>query len=425
MGKPFVGKDGRGAEVYVQTGTGRIVDIAPGNSGKSFKVSFRVDGLKYLINGWVGVDDPVLELARAAQDQGREVNFRVESQRKKDIDPSIPISELRATAEEAKEHTVSILAAIDGTLSLEAVTIPENDPAPGGRVRATPQNATPANGGGGNNGTSRAHATEEPAWKPFNSDGRPNLGSYAVSGIIGAESTARSYLVERGVVDPAAFGTEQVEDEVIRLTQALLEISDATQVSVPSLVKKVDRNATSHARARSVVYDTLKYVPYNGDNLDAWKNTVQRLATARFSAIIDILLESLNDGQQGGASASSAPSAPSAPSSATETGTPVQSPPQPQQPAPGVEIFPREKLDPTAPKASEDTVEALKNLAAESQIDNMFKVSRLFQWTFGVKRATDVTDDALGRMVDFYISQDNAEENFRAALDHIWEVTGR
>lgn len=422
MGKPFVGKDGRGAEVYVQTGTGRIVDIAPGNSGKSFKVSFRVDGLKYLINGWVGVDDPVLELARAAQDQGREVNFRVESQRKKDIDPTVPISELRVTAEEAKENTVSILASIDGTLSLEAVTIPENDPAPGGRVRATPQDATPANGGG-NTGTSRAHATEEPAWKPFNSDGRPNLGSYAVSGIIGAESTARSYLVERGVVDPDAFGTEQVEDEVIRLTQALLEISDATQVSVPSLVKKVDRNATSHARARSVVYDTLKYVPYSGDNLDAWKKTVQGLATARFAAIIDILLESLNESQQGEASAPSAASAPSTPSAPANTAQPQTQ--QTSQPAPGVAVFPREELDSNAPKASEDTVEALKNLASESQIDNMFKISRLFQWTFGVKRAGDVTDDALGRLVDFYISQDNAEENFRAALDYIWEATGR
>lgn len=410
MARPFVAKDGRDAEVWVQTGTGIVGDIT--RKEKTANVSFKVEGLKHRIHGWISLDDPVFALAEEAHSQGKEVNFRIESQRKKDVDISIPIEELRETMEKAKENTIIILAAINGQLSKEAVTIPENDPVTGDRVRATPKAEATVSPAASSNG--RAHATEEPAWRPFNSDGRPNLGSYAMSGIIGAESTARSYLVEQGIVNPAEFGTPEVESKVIYVTRALLDISDKAQTSSPELLNKADRNASSHTRARSVVYDTLKYVPFDATSPQDWKQKVEDLSIARFQAIIALLSDSLGGGSNDAPrNQGSAPSAPSASSAPARQAT-VES---------NASIFQPHKVNPDAPKAAEETVEALKELVTESNVEDMRKVSRLLAWTFGTPKAADVSDELLGEMLDFYMSQENPEENFLAVLDTVWART--
>src|SRR5690606_18841845 len=88
------------------------------------------------IKGWLSKNDPIYEEVLAAFETGEEIEYRVESQRKDDIDRTIPIQQLRATMEQARENTVLIFAGINGALSSEAVTNPEEDPAPGGRIRA-------------------------------------------------------------------------------------------------------------------------------------------------------------------------------------------------------------------------------------------------------------------------------------------------
>lgn len=146
MAAPFVSHDGEDAqgvraEVWVQTGTGTITTIERKDDASSKNAMVVVKSslaqVKKPIKGWIDKSDPVYAEVLAAHESGREVEYRLESQRKKAVDRTTPIAELRVNTEVAGENTMMIFAGLDGTLTKEAVTNPAEDPTPGGRNRAT------------------------------------------------------------------------------------------------------------------------------------------------------------------------------------------------------------------------------------------------------------------------------------------------
>lgn len=143
MAGAFVGLDGRGAEVWVQTGPGKIVALDDSRD-KTAQVTVLGEGLKHKTHGWIPKTDPLFTKVKEAFDQKRDIEYRIESQRKATVDANTPIRELRPNMETAKENTIQIFAGMDGELSQEAVTNPRHDSA-GGRVRASDE--APSAGG--------------------------------------------------------------------------------------------------------------------------------------------------------------------------------------------------------------------------------------------------------------------------------------
>lgn len=140
-------KDGVRAEVHVQKGTGVIIDIEKkddeGATNAYIVIKSSLAQVKKPVKGWLAKSDPLYAVALAALESSREIEYRLESQRKRGVDRTIPIAELRPNMEVAAQNTIMIVAGLDGELSKEAVTDPAEDPAEGGRIPATRQNNGP------------------------------------------------------------------------------------------------------------------------------------------------------------------------------------------------------------------------------------------------------------------------------------------
>ena len=301
-------KDGVRAEVHVQTGPGIVTHLISAAQGKTFNVKFRstIPGMKRPISAWVTAEDPLMKVLEEAKESGREVEYRVESQRKPHVDRKTPIAELRKTQDIAIDNVKSILAGIDGTLGLERVTDPSEDPVSShGRYVADDSSRKPGSGGSGSGGAGfspeaalaglanarqagmdpavvaaaqalalmagvspadvesagvdagsrqrptqqRAVAVEAAPFKPYNSDGRPNAGSYAVQAVLSVDSMVRDLVRDKKI--------DLNEEGVREVASALLSAADAVQASV---VGSTDRMSNSHTRARGVVFNMLKDV---------------------------------------------------------------------------------------------------------------------------------------------------------------------
>ena len=423
MARPFVSYDGEGLEVWVSKGKGVIQELKEGEQGVSANLKIKVEGLKHAINCWVLVEDPLYAKIKEAHERKEEITYRVESQRKKDalekegLAPDTPIKELRKDMETAAQFTTPLLAAFNGELTSEAVSNPAKDPTPSGRVRDTSPVATESAAPAQN---SRSQVVEEPPYRLYNSSGNLNLGSYAVAGTSSTESKVREYLVENEVVNPVDFGSEETEQKVFYLTAKLLEIADRVQVSVPHLNSKVDRNATSHTRARSVLYDSIKYAPkFTAESAQEWLSSLESLSVNRFQMIARLTYDGLTSLEEA-EEVSSAPSAPTPQEPATEA-APVET-------EKGIEAIenayvPSVEVRNDEEKASEETINLFKELVMEMAPNELNKVSRLLWLTFGSARAAEAPEKGLTQMVEHYAAY--GEETFRNVLDKAWEQTER
>lgn len=388
------------AEVHVQTGTGLIKEVVLSDKGHSANVVLKVPELKFPHKGWIRVDDPVYADIQDAYEAKREVAFRIESQRKKEVDRKLPIEGLRKNAEIARENTTSILAGIDGKLTGEAVTNPAEDPDSGDRHRAPglDGSSAPAPVASSN---SRVGATEETPWVQFNTDGRVNLGSSAVAGISGAETVARKHLLQHSVVAVDDFGQNDTENLIHDLTRHLLNVADKVQVAplVEAGVKAlVNRNSNSHTRARGIVYDTLEYIPFDLENTQEWVKKVEALSISRFLFIVSIA-------ETGNPTATQE-------SGNTET---VAANSSNDSTTSSLLVYRPETSELEGDRASKETVEAFIALFNDSEIEKPSDLTPLIEWTFGVKLVKEVSDEALGAFVDFYRETD--EENFVAVVN--------
>lgn len=419
----FDGPDNNGqrAEVHVSVSSeGTVQSLKDGPKGEVSRVEFKTEKLKYAQAANVRKDDPVYPVLVDALENGTPVSYRIESQRKSNVDRALPIAELRADSKVAIENTKSILAAVNGILTSEAVTNPKEDPQPSGRHKATDEVVASVqaqrNQSQPNQSRSGSSANEEKPWEQYNSDGRINLGSYAITGLVSAESTAREHLVETEVVNIDDFLTDAAEGKVEYLTRALLRIADAVQVAPDHAdggSARPNRAATSHGRARGIVYDSLKYLPFSKDfdkeAVKDWEAKVEALATRRFVFAASLALD-----------------VPRAPETASRREEPQNTPqerreqPREQVSEAGTSNASKAKFyepsseDLSGPKAEEETVEMFIHLFKESGLERASDLTPLIERTFGVKNVREVADTALDQFVEFY--DDKGMEAFVEAV---------
>lgn len=305
------------AEIIVQVNKGTVKEIKTEKADKGFvDVHFAVPGLNFAIHGWISVNSPVYALAQTALDNGDEITFRIETQRKKGVDPSIPMSELRADTTTAIKNVRTVLVGINGVYTDELMTNPDEDASLTGERR--PATGTPsvgqANGAGqpvnvaqrvenlkkiiaeggvrssvldamvasllldgapaedvhaivsgvdkrdtARPASQNSFSVEAPSWKDYNSDGRPNLGSGVVAASVGIETLLVEQLrelVAKELGDNA--NVENFDDTVVYYLNILLAICDRVQMLAYGEGFRPDRAASSHTRIRGIVYELIK-----------------------------------------------------------------------------------------------------------------------------------------------------------------------
>lgn len=352
------GVDNQGvrAEVMVQTGTGRIKEIAPrgkqaeDGTYRNVEVVFDPDNphLKRKVYALLDTTSKDLwEYVQAAQADQRDIAYRIESQRKRNVDRTKKFDDL-----EHAEEVVRVLAAIDTVFSHEAKTNPKEDPT-GDNPSALDQDITPAVSApaasasasavsassslaalaaarsaglpavtvdtlaafalaagatidqvqsAGLDGevpvstpsavTGRLAASEEKPWMAYNSDGRVNAGSYMVAHAATAERFSLDHLI--GVYSEGKKSNVDVSSEMIAqaasIALVLLEVADAVQANT---VGRTDRQKNSYNRALSLVLDAVEKrysVPVGGNNeaQQTWRDAVIAEASERLYGVLEV-----------------------------------------------------------------------------------------------------------------------------------------
>lgn len=348
----FDGTDENGlrAEVRVKVNRGKIKEIKPSQNGAVVHIEFSVEKAKYPIAGWAPVGSEAHKEAERALANDEEIEYRIETQRRaeKGVPRTTPIDELNP-----RDEVKSLVVAINGKPSGEGVTNPaEDNKYNGGSGRyvagdedagfsptnknaggsavsadsaitalrnasisglarptvldalaaqallagATPEQVNQAIAGASNVDNSQPRdeypqgfATEAKPWNDYNSDGRVNLGSARVSAGVGIENLVFKHLAEVGGAEASNFS--EVSEY---LTSLIFAICDVIQAGAYGSGARPDRVASSHARVRGVVYETIQKhytIPVtlkdgllvaDEDALKTWAATVGRISRERF-----------------------------------------------------------------------------------------------------------------------------------------------
>ena len=323
-----IDKNGIRAEVTVQTGTGRIIEIVgrgkqnEDGSFRNVEIVFDPDNplLKRKVYGLL--DTTAADLwayIQQAKEDGRTVSYRIESQRRNGVDRSSPISELNPT-----EQIRRILAGIDGIFSHEAKTNPAEDPS-NENPSALTQNLTPSASPTGNAVSPEALVT---ALRDAVSAGLPqgvvdaiaaqalangapastiqvhlqqpsaegvDLNSYEMARAAQAEQFALDHLIE--IYTPAkSKDSVAVSDEMLSQAASvaitLLGLADTVQAKYASLPGP-RRSTRSYKRALALVIDAVdkRYPVPVGGNEQAqheWSESVTAEALERLYGLTQI-----------------------------------------------------------------------------------------------------------------------------------------
>lgn len=334
------------AEVYVQKGTGIISGIKKNPRGTA-DISLKVGNLKYPIHGWVNIDSDIYLEAEKAYKDKKEVSFRIEFQRKNNVDRLTPIAELRENMDSAKNNIITIMAEINNVKSTEAITNPVEDPPAQtkGRVKATGNEPAPKpavnmtfNASGAlnkiqeivskgifsndiiaglaasalaqgadisevaealntgvrtdfskpSNEKKAGFSVEAPSWVAYNSDGRLNLGHSSIQAVASMELFLHQHLKEHHLTD------EQLNDYVKFFTKKLLNIADKIQSAVYGAGFRADRSASSYVKIRAIIFNTIETLyplpqtPLTGETVEEWVKQVGKMSYQRFKNIIEI-----------------------------------------------------------------------------------------------------------------------------------------
>jgi len=297
MGKRTAVADG--VEYLVEEGLGHLDGIEWPTEGKvNAHVAIAGDRLQRPVRGWLNVTDhpEVADFAREAAADGRRIRYRVEIHRSAEADPAVPMAEVdqfarfrRLTLLEAASATPSapgttpsaptnghhhLAAELGPPVAAEPPAEPEFDvDGPGGGDPGpTPPNEAPSRG---------PRLAEGRPWEELNSDGSPNLGSYAYGAVLATVELAHELLVAHAVTagagDPLSMG------QVASLARTLLGVADEVQAALrPD--GRVDRMDASHTRARGALRSALEAypVPFGAGEEDrqAWRGALVERATA-------------------------------------------------------------------------------------------------------------------------------------------------
>jgi len=334
------------AEVSVMTGTGRIKEIvSKGENSRNVEIIFDPDNpmLKRKVAGFLATDSKeIWEYAQKAFADKSDISYRIESQRKRGVDRSIPFDDLKHD-----EQVVRILAAIDNVYSTEAKTNPKEDPVkenPSALYDEQPEPVKEDKGSSVSKGAlllalntarsnnlsevvidtliaqalatgaiisevfpvnteepeltpvliGRAVAKEEKPWFINNSDGRPNAGAYMVTHAATAEQFALDHLInlysqgKKSNVDVS----NKMLSQAASIALELLDISDEVQSFVTGA--RANRQSNSYGRALSLVLDAVakRYpAPLGENNLELvkiWHKSIVEEASERLYGIMEV-----------------------------------------------------------------------------------------------------------------------------------------
>lgn len=266
--KPFIamdGGDGHGgapAEVMVTKGVGHVKEIE--NKGRSAEIAISIQGLKYPIKGFINTDDPAFRIAQDAYDRGELVQFRHEISRKKGVDRSKTMAELRndpntgrPSQDIARENTKKLFVGFGSvgdeiTLSSQHLTSPALDNASSDGVAADSSDAVKPMPSTAAFSMPQGGEPEARPWIGLNADGGVNPGSYAVS------CMPRMFFA---MLD--RFPNES--DETLRgFVEDIVRMADAMQVRVykdccNGGLKEANRFVNSHQVARQIMLDVIEH----------------------------------------------------------------------------------------------------------------------------------------------------------------------
>ena len=299
-----VDKNGIRAEVTVMTGTGTISEIVgrgkqnEDGTYRNVEVVFTPDNpmLKRKVYGLLDTTSTELwDYIQKAHESGKNVSYRIESQRRNGVDRTKAIGDLVPT-----EDVRRILAAIDNHFSHEAKTNPAEDPdnenpsALTQPVQATQQAAT---AGVSLDDLRRAIAEAIPAAPAsatlYAGSGEINFASPAVISAAKAEQFALDHLVT--IYTPAKAKTSvDVSDEMVAqagaLALQLLTIADAAHQEAVAVGGGTSDPAVSKGLALNLVIDAVDKrhpAPLGTDEAKQteWADTVATEAADRLYAI--------------------------------------------------------------------------------------------------------------------------------------------
>lgn len=287
-----------GAEAVEETGVGTVTEV-DASRGRNARVAIDADHLTIPVGGWADTHDEALAPLFADPEllKGERVRYRVVTHRKRNVDPATPIADLERTAKVRDLIELEVLTpereqALEAARQAQAERTPQpagNGAAPPARdthtapervsaghaqdgppmppppddAQAPPapphpaadaapvspdRNAPPPSG----TTDDRSPASEAKPWERLNSDGRLNLGSYAVMAAVSMTHHALEALADAGA------DTSPARVEV--LADYLLSAADKVQASITH-DGRVDRMATSHTRARGAILTALYVHP--------------------------------------------------------------------------------------------------------------------------------------------------------------------
>jgi hypothetical protein len=290
-------------EVRVETGRGIVTELGPaGGRNRSVKFKATHTDLKDPVTGWLDTEQAPAEMValveRAAAERF-EVAYRVEVKRKAGVAVEPKLADL--PAREKVRDLVLVAPSAEGSVpkssSEPAATGPGSSPTPppaesgapaGPEAETANPGLDPADDGRGDPGADRARPkiAEGKAWEEHNSDGSPNVGSWAVLAAVGMVDLAVELLTAHAA-DLADAG-EPYEmppppAKVHNLAGMLLAIADRVQATART-DGHVSRGDSSHTRARGTVRTALAFFPVpfgaSTEERTAWADGLTESASA-------------------------------------------------------------------------------------------------------------------------------------------------
>ncbi len=216
-----------------------------------------------------------------------------------DIDAAIEAARPPTPAEQARQQRAQQLPqqALAGArdpdrVGERSVNNPMPDPPPGNASNGQRPSMSATSGLGRR---AQPVASDARPWEATNSDGRPNLSSYAAGACMEMTTLASRLLVTRARARHEADPTYQLEPpgprQVFGLAQQLLNIADTIQHHMRS-GGRVDRMASSHKLARQAVRESLDLYPVpwgaEADERAAWRQAMVEHGTTLCNVMLDL-----------------------------------------------------------------------------------------------------------------------------------------
>lgn len=300
-----------GAPAREETGAGLIDELKRKEGGRNAQLVITATHarLQDPVTGWLDTEAAdLMAIAEAAAGGKRVVEYRIVTHRKAGIDPTIAIKDLgnrdkvrdvidlRFAGDGADQHKRDERPSNGSQNGASSASTGGPAPAPSAPPAAPPrgQSAPPSPPPPDAPARDRQSppAAEGKAWELRNTDGRLNLGSYAVLAAAGMVGLAVELLAARGpdvATNPAA---------VKALAGYLLAAADAVQAGA-SHDRRVDRMSNLHTRARGAVRDAVVVFPppagATREAVEAWRDELTGYASTLLATVIELTEAALAD----------------------------------------------------------------------------------------------------------------------------------